>query len=55
MYCPSNENKDKNKAFDSQDLNIELPIDAGNKGLHELHISWQVEGINYYFEKKIFI
>ena len=26
-----------------------------NKGLHELHLSWQDGGITYYFEKKIFI
>jgi hypothetical protein len=53
LYCPSDEQKDRVQNFLVQDE--ELIIPTVNKGQFELHISWQVNGINYYFEKKIFI
>jgi len=55
LYCPSDEDKDIARDFSVQDEAVILNISTLNKGLNELHISWQVEGVNYYFEKKIFI
>ena len=55
LYCPSDENKDLKNNFSVQDKPVKIIIPATNKGLHELHLSWQDGGINYYFEKKIFI
>jgi len=55
LYCPSNEDKDIKQDFAVQDSAVEMILTAGNKGQHELHISWQVNGLSYYFEKKIFI
>jgi hypothetical protein len=55
LYCPSDEDKDVKKNFSVQDTPLIMDIKPGNKGQHELHISWQVEGTTYYFEKKIFI
>ncbi len=55
LYCPSNEDKDLNQDFIVQDAPLVLQLSAGNKGLYELHISWQADGISYYFEQKIFI
>jgi hypothetical protein len=53
LYCPSDEQKDRAQNFLVQDEALIIP--TVNKGQFELHISWQVNGINYYFEKKIFI
>ena len=55
LYCPSDENKDLKNNFSVQDEPVKIIIPATNKGLHELHLSWQDGGITYYFEKKIFI
>lgn len=55
LYCPSDEDKDVKKEFSVQDAAVEIMIRPANKGQHELHISWQAEGVTYYFEKKIFI
>ena len=38
-----------------QDEPVKIIKSATNKGLYELHLSWQDGGITYYFEKKIFI
>ncbi len=53
IYCPSDEQKDLTQNFLLQDETLIIPII--NKGQFELHISWQVNSITYYFEKKIFI
>jgi nitrogen fixation protein FixH len=53
LYCPSDEKKDISQSFSLQDA--ALIIKTTNKGQQELHINWQVNGITYYFEKKIFI
>ncbi|MEO7308216.1 MAG: FixH family protein [Ferruginibacter sp.] len=55
LYCPSDENKDIKKSFSVQDKPVQLALPAANKGLYELHISWQDGSVSYYFEKKIFI
>jgi hypothetical protein len=34
---------------------LKIIIPKKNKGLHELHITWQADGLTYYFEKKIII
>jgi hypothetical protein len=55
LYCPSDEDKDIKQDFAVDDATVTININTGNKGQHELHISWQVNGVDYYFEKKIFI
>jgi hypothetical protein len=55
LYCPSNEERDVKKEFAIQDAALEISISAMNRGQYELHITWQVEGVNYYFEQKIFL
>ena len=55
LYCPSDENKDLKNNFSVQDEPVKIIIPVTNKGLHELHLSWQDGSITYYFEKKIFI
>lgn len=55
LYCPSDEKKDMKKQFSVKDAPLQMQIPAGNKGLYELHLSWQDGGVTYYFEKKITI
>lgn len=55
LYCPSDEKKDLKKNFSIQDESLQMSIPVGNKGLYELHLSWQDGEVTYYFEKKIFI
>ncbi len=55
LYCPSDENKDIKQGFSLQDAPLVLQLTAHSKGQFELHITWQADGVNYYFEQKIFI
>ena len=55
LYCPSDENKDIKQKFSVQDAPAEIPVSAAGSGMYELHLSWQANGVNYYFEKKIFM
>ncbi len=55
LYCPSDERKDIVKDFTVENALLTIALPLTNKGQHELHISWTVEAVNYYFEKKIFI
>lgn len=55
LYCPSDENKDIKQRFSVQDEPLQMVIPAANRGLYELHLSWQDGGVSYYFENKIII
>lgn len=55
LYCPSDEKKDRKQAFTLKDEPLLINIPAGDKGLYELHLSWQDGGVTYYIEKKIII
>ena len=55
LYCPSDENKDLEKNFFTATGNFSMPLSAMQKGAYELQVSWQVEGLAYYFEKKILL
>lgn len=55
LYCPSDEGKDAVHKFNIQDAPLVVPVPSVNKNAYELHLSWQVDGWNYYFEKKIVI
>ena len=55
FYCPSDENKDLEKKFFAATGNFSMPLSAVQKGAYELQVSWQAEGVAYYFEKKILL
>jgi hypothetical protein len=55
IYFPADKDKDSKLDFSTQDSLQAISIPIPNSGLHELHLNWQVEGVNYYFEKKIFL
>ncbi len=55
LYCPSDEGKDIKQDFNIQDAVLKIRIPPAHNGAYELHINWQADGLDYYFEKKIFI
>jgi hypothetical protein len=55
LYCTADENKDIKKDFAIKDEPLKITITPANKGLHELHISWQVDDLAYYYENKIML
>jgi hypothetical protein len=55
LYCPSDEDKDAKQNFVIQDDPLIVSIPSFNKTEYELHLSWQADGVSYYFEKKIII
>ncbi len=55
LYCPSDENKDISQDFSVRNLRIMVPVNESNKGLYELQLSWQVNDVSYYFEKKLML
>lgn len=55
LYCPSDEKKDKNLDFSVTDSTVKIALSDSYHGLHYVKINWTVEGVNYYYEKKIFI
>lgn len=55
LYYPADEAKDLKKDFSLQDTMFTMPVGAASKGQYELHINWQADGKDYYFETKIFI
>lgn len=55
VYCPADESKDISQHFEVTDSKLTVKLPGSYKGLFECHINWRVEGVSYYFEKKIFL
>ena len=55
LYCPSDEGKDAVQKFSIRDVPLVVPVPLVEKNAYELHLSWQVDGWNYYYEKKIVV
>lgn len=55
LYCPSDESKDIKKQFSLRDESLMMDLPVAKRGLYELQLSWQENGVAYYFEKKIII
>ncbi|MDB5275340.1 MAG: hypothetical protein JWR61_295 [Ferruginibacter sp.] len=55
LYCPSDEKKDKIQGFSVTDSTVKMALPGSYHGLHYVKIDWAVDGINYYYEEKIFI
>ena len=53
LYCPSDNNKDIEQAFSVSTNPYTMQLPVNKKGLYEVQISWQVDGISYYFETKL--
>lgn len=55
LYCIADVKKDENKIFSVVDANLNMPLPAINKGLHDVKVSWEWNGQTYFSEQKIFI
>lgn len=55
LYCIADKRKDMKQEFSANTGTVHIPINALNKGLHEVKISWQVNGLSYYHNQKLFI
>jgi hypothetical protein len=55
LYCPSDQKMDQHQSFDVNDKKVVVQMPGTKQGLHYVKLSWMVEGIRYYYEKKIII
>jgi hypothetical protein len=55
LYCPADEDKDVKQHFSTQGTAISLPVHGIKKGYYNLQLSWQADGVSYYFEAKVHI
>ena len=53
LYCPSDNNKDIEQPFSVSTNAYTMQLPVNKKGLYEVQISWQADGISYYFENKL--
>lgn len=54
LYCPADAKKDFRMAFELDENEFVQPLPTAMKGMYELKLSWEVEKVKYYFEKKLF-
>lgn len=55
LYCIADKKKDVKQEFSSYTGIINIPLKVFNKGLHEVRISWEANGLSYYHKQKLFI
>jgi hypothetical protein len=55
LYCPSNQENDITRSITTTDGRMNITLPEKNKGVHELQVSWEVEGVKYYFGKTLVI
>ena len=54
LYYPADAKRDFRKSININDNTFKQPLPDAMKGKYELKLSWEVDGVNYYFEKKLF-
>ena len=54
LYYAADAKKDFRKSFELNENEITQALPVGMKGMYELKLSWEAEGVKYYFEKKLF-
>ncbi|HLO82515.1 MAG TPA: FixH family protein [Chitinophagaceae bacterium] len=55
VYCPSNKENDISRTIAVANNTMNITIPEKNTGAHELQVSWEVDGVKYYFGKSLFI
>ena len=55
LYCTADQTKDVQKNFSTENGQVEFPLPSTNKGLHELRVTWAVNGTSYFFKHKIML
>lgn len=54
LYCPADAKRDFRKSFELTQAEFSQPLPAAMTGMYELKLSWDADGVKYYFEKKLF-
>jgi hypothetical protein len=54
LYYPADAKKDFRKSFELNENELDQALPVGMKGMYELKLSWEAEGVKYYFEQKLF-
>ncbi len=55
LYCPANKDNDINRTISISNNTMNMTIPEKNTGMHELQVSWEVDGVKYYFSKSLLI
>ncbi|HET6768127.1 MAG TPA: FixH family protein [Chitinophagaceae bacterium] len=54
LYYPADAKRDFRKSIQLDDNAFTQSLPAAMKGKYELKLSWEADGVKYYFEKKLF-
>jgi len=54
LYYAADAKKDFRKSFELDENELVQALPVGMKGMYELKLSWEAEGVKYYFEQKLF-
>lgn len=54
LYYAADAKKDFRKSFELNENELTETLPVGMKGMYELKLSWEAEGLKYYFEQKLF-
>lgn len=54
LYYAADAKKDFRKSFELDKNELVQALPVGMKGMYELKLSWEAEGVKYYFEQKLF-
>ncbi len=54
LYYAADAKKDFRKSFELNENELVQALPVGMKGMYELKLSWEAEGVKYYFEQKLF-
>jgi hypothetical protein len=54
LYYAADAKRDFRKSFELDENELVQALPVGMKGMYELKLSWETEGVKYYFEKKLF-
>lgn len=54
LYYPADAKRDFRRSFELSENELAQALPTGMKGMYELKLSWEVDGVKYYFEKKLF-
>lgn len=54
LYYAADAKKDFRKSFELNENVLAQALPVGMKGMYELKLTWEAEGVEYYFEQKLF-
>jgi len=54
LYYAADAKKDFRRTFELNENELVQALPVGMKGMYELKLSWEAEGVKYYFEQKLF-